>query len=139
MFDPTYPPANAEIESAPLRNQFNALKALIDAIQNVTSAQVDAVTTVPEGNPAVVTVQLVGSTLQFTFAIPQGVAGQPGSPGAPGEVSLAELNAAISTTPWNPFNVSTLGISFSDPVSAADLNLVTSKLDELITVLKRQI
>ena len=25
MFDPTYPPTNAEIESAPLRAQFNAL------------------------------------------------------------------------------------------------------------------
>ena len=31
-FDPTYPPTNAEIESAPLRAQFNGLKALIDAV-----------------------------------------------------------------------------------------------------------
>ena len=32
MFDPTYPPTNALIESAPLRGQFNGLKDLIDAI-----------------------------------------------------------------------------------------------------------
>ena len=32
MFDPTYPPTNALIESAPLRGQFNSLKALIDAL-----------------------------------------------------------------------------------------------------------
>ena len=32
MFDPTYPPTNALIESAPLRGQFNSLKDLIDAL-----------------------------------------------------------------------------------------------------------
>ena len=30
-FDPNWPPQNAEVESAPFRNQFNSLKALIDA------------------------------------------------------------------------------------------------------------
>ena len=30
-FDPTYPPTNALIESAPMREQFNGLKDLIDA------------------------------------------------------------------------------------------------------------
>ena len=29
-FDPNFPPTNAEIESAPFRNQFNALKGLTD-------------------------------------------------------------------------------------------------------------
>ncbi len=33
-FDPAWPPQNAEIESAPFRNQFNSLKAIIDAQQN---------------------------------------------------------------------------------------------------------
>jgi hypothetical protein len=32
-FDPTYPPANAEILSAPLRDQFNGLKDLIDTVR----------------------------------------------------------------------------------------------------------
>ncbi len=31
VFDPNWPPTNAEVESAPFRNQFNSLKALIDA------------------------------------------------------------------------------------------------------------
>jgi len=30
-FDPNWPPQNAEVESAPFRNQFNSLKDLIDA------------------------------------------------------------------------------------------------------------
>ena len=30
-FDPNWPPTNAEVESAPFRNQFNSLKALNDA------------------------------------------------------------------------------------------------------------
>ncbi len=43
-FDPTYPPTNAEIESAPLRAQFNGLKDLIDALPagEVTNAQLAA-------------------------------------------------------------------------------------------------
>ena len=32
MFDPNYPPQDAEIESAPLRSQFTSLKDLIDAV-----------------------------------------------------------------------------------------------------------
>ncbi len=40
-FDPTYPPANAEIESAPLRDQFNSLKTLIDAVPTPDVTQVD--------------------------------------------------------------------------------------------------
>ena len=45
-FDPNWPPTNAEVESAPFRNQFNSLKALIDAqaaqivvLQNQLAAQ----------------------------------------------------------------------------------------------------
>ena len=39
MFDPTYPPTNALIESAPLRDQFNSLKALIDADPQSSASQ----------------------------------------------------------------------------------------------------
>ena len=76
-FDPTYPPANALIDSAPLRDQFTSLKALIDAIVSVTGAQVLSTTTLNPGQPANATVALVGSTLRFTFGIPQGLQGQP--------------------------------------------------------------
>jgi hypothetical protein len=131
MFDPTYPPANSEIESAPLRNQFNALKALIDAIQSITSAQVDGTNTLPPGTPAAVTLTVTGGTLRFTFDIPMG------QPGPPGEVSQNELISAILSTALNPDNVSPLGTLFMEPVSANDLNIVASKLDELIGALKR--
>lgn len=83
-FDPAYPPANAEIESAPLRAQFNALKTLLDAIVTLTAAQVDGVNTVNPGDPASVTVTVSGNTLHFSFDIPRGNDGAPGAPGANG-------------------------------------------------------
>jgi hypothetical protein len=39
-FDPNWPPTNAEIESAPFRNQFNSLKAEVD--QCPTQSDMDA-------------------------------------------------------------------------------------------------
>jgi hypothetical protein len=131
MFDPTYPPANAEIESAPLRNQFNALKALIDAIQTLTAAQVGEVITLPPGSPAAVGVTVSGNTITFSFEIPAG------QEGPPGEVSQNELISAILTTALNPDNISPVGANFMDPISATDLNTVAGKLDELIGALKR--
>jgi len=38
-FDPNWPPTNAEVESAPFRNQFNSLKALNDGEQTQLDAQ----------------------------------------------------------------------------------------------------
>jgi len=90
-YDPTYPPTNALIESAPMRTQFNGLKDLIDAIQTISAAQVDAVTTVEPGDPAVVTLNVADGTLHFSFALPRGsngsdgIAGTSGSDGAPGQ------------------------------------------------------
>lgn len=87
MFDPAYPPTNALIESAPMRAQFNGLKDLIDAVSGVTSAVVDAVTTLPPGSPASVGVSVSGSVLHLSLALPQGMdgaAGPPGADGAPG-------------------------------------------------------
>ncbi|MFN0080106.1 MAG: hypothetical protein ACKVY0_26880 [Prosthecobacter sp.] len=83
-FDPTYPPTNAEIESAPLRGQFNGLKDLIDTIpvgppgQNgsdgtsVTGAVIDNTTTLNPGNPAEASVSWDGANVRFTFGIPRG-------------------------------------------------------------------
>ena len=82
-FDPTYPPANALIDSAPLRDQFTSLKALIDAIVSVTGAQVLSTATLNPGQPATATVALVGSTLRFTFGIPRGNNGATGPQGPP--------------------------------------------------------
>lgn len=84
MFDPTYPPPNAEIESAPLRDQFNGLKDLIDAAPGVTGAQVDGVTTTDPAAPALVSAALSGGVLHFTFTLPRGQDGAPGQQGNPG-------------------------------------------------------
>ena len=84
-FDPNYPPPNAEIDSAPLRSQFNSLKALIDAITTLTNAQIDATNTLPPGNPANVTLTTNGNTLHFTFDIPTGDQGPQGDPGPQGD------------------------------------------------------
>jgi hypothetical protein len=141
MFDPTYPPANAELLSAPMRNQFNALKALIDAIQTLTAAQVDGVTTLPPGDPAAASVTVIGTTLHFTFQLPQGAAG---TQGPPGEVTQSALDAAvfslgeqISQCALDPISVGPLFPTVSDPPTQAEVQSIADRLDELIGAIKR--
>ena len=38
-FDPTIPQANTDLDALPIRNNFNALKTLIDATPNYTDTQ----------------------------------------------------------------------------------------------------
>jgi hypothetical protein len=149
MFDPTYPPTNAPLQSAPMRGQLNSLKDLIDAIQTILAAQVDATNTLPPGEPANVTVSVTGDTLHFTFDIPQGEAGpagsegqqgiqgQEGPQGMPGEVSLQQLTDAIATTSSNSNGVSTLDMTVNDPPTQGEVQLIANKLDELINALRR--
>ena len=147
MFDPSYPPEDAEIESSPLRSQFNGLKALIDAILTLTSAQVDATNTLAPGNPALVTTSVTGNTLHLTFGIPQGEIGpqgpegQQGIPGPPGEVTLADLNNAIATalqlTSNNSNGVGALGLTADGSYQQWQLQAVSDKLDQLINALFR--
>jgi hypothetical protein len=164
-YDPTYPPANAEIDSAPLRSQFNSLKALIDAITTLTNAQIDATNTLPPGNPANVTITTTGNTLHFTFDIPtgdQGPQGDPGPqgaegpqgpdgpegpsggppgpegpPGPPGEVTLQQLTDEIANTAQNPINLSPLNLPISDPPTQSEVEAIVTKLNELLTALQR--
>ena len=116
MFDPNYPPLNAEIESAPLRSQFTSLKALIDAIVSITAAQIDSVTTVNPGDPATASVAVVGSTLGFTFGLPrgqEGVAGQVGGPGADGPQGPPFANAVVDSVNTLPAGTpATVSVSF---------------------------
>ncbi len=148
-FDPTYPPTDAPLQSAPMRGQLNGLKDLIDAIQTILAAQVDATNTLPPGDPAAVTVSVTGDTLHFTFDIPQGDAGAAGSDGQqgiqgeegpqgmPGEVSLQQLTDAIATTSSNSNGVSTLEMTVNDPPTQGEVQLIANKIDELITALRR--
>ena len=63
-FDPAYPPANAEIASAPLRNQLNSLKDLIDQVagETVSLSELDnAIQTTSNNSDAVETLNMASS------------------------------------------------------------------------------
>jgi hypothetical protein len=128
MFDPTYPPLNAEIESAPLRAQFNGLKDLIDAVPTITSAVVDSLTTLPAGDPATVVASISAGVLHFSFGIPAG---------PPGEVTQALLDAAIQTTSANSNSVNQLNATADISYQSSQMQEVMNKLDELIWALRR--
>jgi hypothetical protein len=130
-YDPNYPPQDAEIESAPLRVQFQGLKTLIDAVPTVTSAVVDAVNTLPAGDPAEVSVSVVGGVLHLSFGIPMGQSGPPG------EVTLVELAAQIATTSSNSNAVSAFGETADGAYNVTQMQSLINKVDELITALRR--
>lgn len=134
-FDPSKPANNSPNSSAEMRSQLTGLKALIDAILTITSAQVDGVNTVPPGNPANVSLSVIGNTLHFTFDLPQGEVGPTG------EVSFNDLSNAISSavsgTSNNTNNVGTLNQSADSNYNQQQMQDVLNKLDELINVLRR--
>lgn len=194
-FDPTKPAFGSPDSSAEMRAQFNGLKALIDAITSVTVATVDTVNTLNPGDPATVSVSIIGSVLHLSFGIPRGVDGVPGPQGAPfaaaivdgvttvdpgnpatvttffdgnnvhftfsiprgaqgeqgiqgptGEVTTAALNTAITNalttaagnSSANSNGVSTLDAPFTnDPPTLSDLESLRTKINELITALRR--
>ncbi len=96
-YDPAYPPNGAEILSAPMRTQFTGLKELIDAINTILAAQVDAVNTINHNEPATATVNLVGNTLHFSFDIPRGGVGAPGQDGQQGPPFAQAIIDAVNT------------------------------------------
>lgn len=133
-FDPTKPVNGTLIDADFLRAQFNSLKALIDAIGSVTGAAVDGVNSLPPGDPATVSVSITGTTLHFTFGIPEG---QTGPQGIPGEVTQAALDAAISGTSSNSNGVSLLSQSAFSYYEQTQMQDLLNKMDELITALRR--
>jgi len=166
-YDPAYPATNALLESAPMRGQFQGLKALIDAVSGVTSAVVDAVNTLPPGSPAAVGVSVSGAVLHLSFDLPQGAEGMAGPqgmagtdgaqgpvgpqgadgapgptgadgpPGPPGEVSNADLQTAVNGSSANSNTVGTLGLLVTDPPTQGEVQVIADKLDELINALRR--
>ncbi|MBL9129638.1 MAG: hypothetical protein JNG86_00455 [Verrucomicrobiaceae bacterium] len=86
-YDPNWPQNGQNIDADRFRAQFGGIKDLIDAINGgggITAVQVDGVTTLPAGSQASVGLQLTGSTLHFTFGIPEGIPGAQGGPGNDG-------------------------------------------------------
>ena len=130
-FDPTLPEDGALVIAGVLRDQFNGLADMIDAVPTVTSAVVDAVNTLPPGDPAAVSVSVIGDVLHLTFSLPMGQSG------LPGEVTLADLNAAIATTSSNSNAVATLGELAEGSYNQTQMQNVINKVDELILALRR--
>ena len=83
-FDPNLPTPNTLADANAMRAQLNGLNDKIDAIPGITSAVVDSVTTVGPGQPAIVTVSVIGTVLHISLALPEGQPGLPGAPGLPG-------------------------------------------------------
>lgn len=130
-YDPAKPANGSPLSSAEMRGQLTSLKALIDAILTLNAAQVDATNTLPPGSPASVSLQVTGSTLHFTFDIPQGEAGPMG------EVTLAQLDTAILGTSNNTNNVSTLNQTADSSYNPGQMQDVLNKLDEFINAARR--
>ena len=106
-YDPSFPLPNSPLESLVIRDQLQALFVLINNIVTVTAAQVDSTNTLPQGSPANVNVSVSGSTLHFSFDIPQGQEGLVGPAGPP------FANAVVdSVTTLNPGDPAAVGVSF---------------------------
>ena len=104
------------------------------------NAIVDSVTTLNPGDNATVQSHFDGSNVRFQFGIPRGFNGNDGSSGpqgAPGEVTNMQLNSAINGTSNNSNAVNTLAMTVSDPPTVGEVQAIASKLDELITALRR--
>ena len=145
-FDPNLPQENTLVDAVQMRSQLNGLKALIDAIQTLTAAQVDGVTTLDPGLPATVNVSVTDSTLHFSFEIPRGIQGQPGltgqmgetgPQGAPGEVTLADLSNALNVTSNNSNAVGQMSLNVDTSYNQTQVQQICDKLDELILALRR--
>lgn len=103
-FDPAWPQNGQNIDADRFRGQFAGLIDLINQASSITSVVVDAVNTLPPGNPATVSVNVVGTALHFTFGIPQGNAGDPGPQGP--AFSTAVVDSVTTLNPGDPATVS---------------------------------
>ena len=99
---------------------------------------IDSVTTLPAGSAAFVNQSFDGISVHLSFGIP---VGNDGAQGVPGEVSAADLTAAIDATvagsSANTNSVPTLNMVVNDPPSAAEVQAVANKIDELIIAMRR--
>ncbi|MCP5541841.1 MAG: hypothetical protein H7A52_16990 [Akkermansiaceae bacterium] len=120
-FDPNYPPENAEIESAPLRAQFQALHEEIASIPQGEPG--------PPGEPGA-----PGSPGADGLPGPEGPIGPEGPTG---EVSQQALDDAISGTALNPQTVFPISNLASDPPTQAEVQELIDKFNELLGALRR--
>jgi hypothetical protein len=130
-FNPALPEDGALVVAGVLRDQFNGLAGMIEAVPTISSAVVDAVNTLPAGDPAEVSVSVIGDVLHLTFGIPMGQSGPPG------EVQLATLNAEIAGTSSNSNAVTMLSQVADAEYSQTQMQSLFTKVDELLMALRR--
>ena len=120
-YDPSLPAPSSPLQSHVVRDQLNALKALMDAIAagSITGAQIAAVNSVDPGQPAGVSVQIIGGVMHFIFDIPRGVDGvngingTNGGPGPQGPQGPPFANALIGgVSTLNPGENAWVTLSF---------------------------
>jgi hypothetical protein len=109
-FNPALPLDGSLVVANVLRDQFNGLAAMIDAISAVNAAVVDGVQTLPPGDPASVSLTLAGDTLHFSFGIPRGDAGSQGEQGNPGPPFAQAVVDGVSTLA--PGSDATVAVSY---------------------------
>ncbi len=109
-YDPNLPQENTLIDAAQIRGQLQGLKDLIDALPAISTAQVDAVNTLPPGSPASVALSVLGSMLHFAFELPQGSTGGQGMPGPPGPPFASAVVDSVTTL--NPGDPAAANVSF---------------------------
>ncbi len=124
-YDPQWPQNGQLVDADRFRGQFSGLKDLIDALNVILAAQVDAVNTINHNEPATATVNLVGNTLHFSFDIPRGGVGAPGQDGIPGQQgppfaqaiidAVNTLNAGESATVSVNYDGSNVRFTFGIP------------------------
>jgi hypothetical protein len=86
---------------------------LINAASGITGVVVDEVATLPAGEAATASLNLIGSTLHFTFALPRGLEGLAGVAGQDGQPGPPFANAVVdSVTTLNPWESASVGVSF---------------------------
>ena len=144
-FDPTKPQNGTDLDAVEIRDQLNALKALIDAVPAgpagpagpqgpvFASVQIGSVTTGAPGSAASASVSTFANNVEISFTIPEG---QPGSGVTMTDVDNA-IAAEITGTARNPNTVSDLVMSPSDPPTQAEMLAVIAKINELINALRR--
>lgn len=112
-FDPAVPADHSLIVAGVLRDQFQGLQEMIEAVPVVSGAVVDGVTTLPAGSPAEASAVLEAGALHFAFGIPQGAEGREGATGETGPQGPPFAQAVVdgvSTLP--PGDAATVGVSF---------------------------
>jgi hypothetical protein len=124
-YDPNFPPTNAELISAEWRGQFHGIKDLIDAIPGITSAVVDSVTIVGPGQPATVSVSVIGTVLHFSLALPEGQPGLQGLQGIPGGAGADGAATLVAVTVPGTNAVGTGFVSFGFATMPVNLGWLT--------------